>query len=127
MLSSSWSVGLGRLLIDQWFELWQLRNIQRHGKDQEHQHTIREQALMSELRHLYTYRSRVCPNDKGIFHASLTEHLANHPSLDTIENWILTYRSAIEASATQATRLGLTANRSLLDYPGFNPMAGEAG
>ena len=125
--SGTWTMGLGRMLIDQWLELWQLRNNQRHGQDQENQRSIREQALYSELKHLYTYRSRVCPTDKNLFHSSADEHIANHPSLDAIENWIFTYRTAIEASVAQAVRLGITANRSLLEYPAFNPMAGDAG
>ena len=117
-----WSVGLGRLLIDQWIKLWQLRNIQRHGADIENQNQIRQQVLHSELRELYTYRHRVCPTDLVLFHPSVDHHLNHHPSLDTIETWIATNKEAIKASAAQAQRLGIIRNRTLDEYPAFNPI-----
>jgi hypothetical protein len=121
--SGSWLIGLGRMIIDQWIELWKLRNHQRHGKDQEYQSLLRETTLHSALRHIYTYRNQVCPCDRALFHSSAEEHIRQHPSLDTIENWLLTYKEAIEASVAQAARLGLATNRSILEFPTFNPIA----
>jgi hypothetical protein len=117
-----WSIGLGRLLLDQWVKLWQLRNCQRHGADMAKQSQIRHQALHSELCELYTYRHRVCPSDLVLFHPSVEYHLHQHPSLDAIETWIATHREAIKASAAQAQRLGITRNRTLDEYPAFNPI-----
>ena len=34
--AQAWLIGLGRLLINQWLELWTLRNEQRHGSDESH-------------------------------------------------------------------------------------------
>ena len=119
---SAWLIGLGRLLIDQWLQLWQLRNEQRHGKDATRFGQVQEQAIHSRLQELYKYRLEVCPEDKHIFHSSPEEHLAQHNNLDAIENWILTYKDAILASAGLAQKLGISRNRTLHEYPAFNPI-----
>ena len=122
MSASSWVLSFGRLLLDQWLELWKLRNEERHGKDKSQEAQIRKQRLQSELQELYAYRDKVCPTDRDIFHETATDHLDKHTSLDIIENWISTYKDSIKASAKQANNLGIQRNRSLLDYPTFNPI-----
>ena len=122
-LIETWIIGLGRLLIDQWLQLWKLRNDQRHYNDQDSHTKLRERILQAELEDLYTYKDKVCPNDSKLFHTTVQEHILAHPSLDTLENWIVTYRGAILASAAQASRQGLRQNRTLLDFPAFNPIA----
>ena len=118
----SWVLSIGRLLIDQWLVLWKLRNEERHGKDEKTQKQARLQVLTSELKELYSYKTRVSPTDKCIFYNSVEEHLRHHVSLDHIEDWISIHREAIKASVQHATTLGLTRNRTLLDYPAFNPI-----
>jgi hypothetical protein len=120
---SSWIVGLGRLMIDQWYKVWKLRNEQRHGKDSETQSKRRSEVLRSELTELYEYKNKVCPSDATIFHESVNDHFNKHPNLETIASWIHMHRDAIEASATQAARLGLRQNRTITSYPMFNPIA----
>jgi hypothetical protein len=102
--STRWLVGLGRILIDRWLKLWQLRNEQRHGKDASRLTELHAQKLYSELHDLYSYKDRVCPNDRHIFHDSFEDHITSTSSLDTLESWIRTYKHAITASATQAQR-----------------------
>ncbi len=121
--TTKWMIGLGRLLFYCWLELWKLRNEQRHSKDATAQHLQRAQILQSELRQLYEYKFKVCPTDAHLFHNTVEQHIADHPSLDTIETWILTNKAAIIASAEQATRMGITRNRLLDEYPAFNPVA----
>ena len=82
----SWVLGAGRLLIDQWLQLWKLRNSQRHGRDQATHAQTRQQVATSELHELYSYRDRVCPADRSLFHDSVVAHLQNHPKLETIED-----------------------------------------
>jgi hypothetical protein len=118
----SWVLSIGRLLLDQWLELWKIRNAERHGKDVELQHQIRRQSLESELVELHNYRNKVCPADRSLFHASVAEHLAQHPTLESLEEWIYTHKDAIKASTTQAISLGIVQNRTLLDFPMFNPI-----
>ena len=118
---NTWVLAIGRLLLDQWLSLWHTRNEQRHGKDKTQQQQLRQQRLTSELHEIYTYKTKVCPKDRDLFHESVEHHLHHHQSLDSIENWIYIYKDAIKASAKQATLLGITQNRTILEYPMFNP------
>ena len=118
---SDWVRGLGRLLIDQWFQLWKLRNDDRHGKDQEQQRILRERIIHASIREMYTYRSKVCPADRHIFHESAEEHIQRHPLLNSMEDWLLNYRPMILASVEQAQRLGITNNQSIYAHPISNP------
>jgi exonuclease III len=119
----SWVLGIGRILIDQWLNVWKIRNEERHGKDKSAQQLIREQAILSELQELYTYQTKVCPADRQLFHSSMQAHVEQHTSLDTLENWITIHKEAILASANQARLLGIARNRTLLEFPTFNPIA----
>ena len=119
---TTWTLGIGRLLIDQWLQLWKLRNEDRHGVDTLRNSLVREQMLHAELHDLYNQRTLVCPADRSLFYATSAEHIQKHPSLDAIEDWILTYRPAIMASTEQAQRLGITRNNTLHDYLTFSPI-----
>jgi hypothetical protein len=116
-----WVRSIGRCLIDRWLTLWKLRNEQRHGADEDNQRRIRKRTITTELQELYTYRDKVCPIDRSIFHVSVEDHLEQHQSMDTLESWITTNRSAIKASAEQAFRLGIRHNRLIHEYPTFYP------
>ena len=117
-----WLLSVSRLLLDQWLLLWKLRNEQRHGKDDEQRQASRKETITSTLRHLYTYREKVCPVDRHIFYQNYEEHLLHHTSLDAIEDWINCYTEAIKASADQATQHGIAQNRAIDEYPTFNPI-----
>ena len=78
--------------------------------------------LHAELHDLYNQRTLVCPADRTLFYSTSAEHIQKHPSLDAIEDWILTYRPAIMASTEQAQRLGITRNNTLHDYLTFSPI-----
>ena len=123
-----WVLQHGRLLIDQWMILWKQRNEERHGKDNARQQELREHIAKSALEELYAFKRQVCPSDRHIFYSSPAEHLEKH-SLSNIEDWINTYHNAIKSSATQAKKFGLQQNRTILDYPMFNPnteLSGQA-
>ena len=116
-----WVLEMGRLMIDSWFELWKIRNEQRHGYEKTQQQQIKAVQLKTELQDIYTYRDKVCPDDTKLFHQNVEEHFSSH-SLSSIETWIALHREAIKASAQQAARLGIQHNRTILDYPTFNPI-----
>ena len=111
-----WVLQTGRFLLDRWLEVWRIRNLARHGRDQIQQQTIRTQSIRAELEALYQLKPHVCPADRSIFHDNVEAHFHQHPSLDVIENWIITFRDAIRASVHQAKQLGLQQNQSLHDY-----------
>jgi hypothetical protein len=118
---TTWLLGLGRLLIDQWLIVWQLRNEQRHGQDQVRHSQLRAQILHSQMQELYSYRHAVLPCDQSIFQESLEAHLFNS-SLDSLESWINTYQTAIQTSVSQAHQRGQLQNRMIVEYPAFNPI-----
>ena len=117
----SWIQGLGRLIMDQWFQLWKLRNTDRHKRDNDIHQTSREHLIYSDIRKLYKFRLKVCPEDRRLFRESAEAHLQHQQSLDQLEEWIHMYRPAIMASVEHAASLGITQNRTLEDYPAFNP------
>jgi hypothetical protein len=97
-----WVRNLGRMLIDQWFELWQLRNTERHGKDIEEQRIKRREFLQSQLEELYSYRDAMLPVHRHILMQDPLTHITNRPNLDGLETWIHTFGPAIHSSIQQA-------------------------
>jgi exonuclease III len=117
----SWTTSIGRKLLDKWLELWAVRNVERHGKDAEHQQAIRVQHITAQLGELYSYKNKVCPSDVSLFYADVTEHLQKHTSLSQVEDWISMHCETIRASVALATKLGIHQNRAITEYPTFNP------
>ena len=99
-----------------WLKLWAVRNTERHGADEAARQSARKEVLLAELTQLYQLKQRVTPRDRKIFFPSAADHIHARPSLDAIENWILTHRSAIRASVEQARRTGLQNTRTIQAY-----------
>ena len=116
-----WVLYLGRILIHQWLKVWELRNAERHGRDKEEQSRIRRQIMTTALFDLYTYKTKVCPSDRSLFHDSVDDHLARHPNISQVEEWITLHRDVIRASVAAAQRQGITSIRAIYEYPAFNP------
>ena len=121
-----WVLVLSRTLIDQWLELWEIRNKERHGRDVHEAKLIRTRTVFAKLQELYTYRNKVCPIDRCLFYNTIEDHLQRHPTAEKWEEWITINKDAIHASAGQARNLGIHRNRTLLDYPIFNPIPNQA-
>lgn len=121
-----WVLGLSRMLIDRWLDLWNIRNNERHGKDQDIQLKLREQLAQIALVELYELKREVCPADTHIFYDTLEEHLDNH-SIANIEEWVTTYRDAIKASIKHAKTLGIHQNSNIREYPTINPISQSTG
>ena len=111
-----WVLHHGRKLIDHWLELWSERNKEKHGADQDSRQRARHSILTNEMSAIYALRPAVVPRDRQLFYATAEQHFQAHPNLDVIEDWILTHRSAIMASATQAQQFGIQHNRTIHDY-----------
>ena len=97
-----WLLGLGRLMVDQWFIVWKLRNVDRHNRDNKRLEESRRDLIYQEIHHLYTYRLQVCPYDRHIFYESAASHLQHFPCLDTLEEWIHMYRPASDLCKCRA-------------------------
>jgi exonuclease III len=111
-----WVVHHGRRILEQWLKVWELRNIEKHGHDQESCRRTRHNRVMTELTNIYQLRTMVMPCDRHVFHDSALQHAHDHTNLDTIEDWISAHRQVLEASAIQATKHGIQQNRTIEEY-----------
>ena len=102
--------------MEQWLHLWQLRNEERHGADEEAKQHHRHTLLMNQLQDLYFLKDKVAPRDRNLFYTDVDQHMGTRPNLDLLEDWILTHRTAITASAKQAELHGIRRNRSIVEY-----------
>ena len=93
---------IGSLIITEWFDLWEIRNQERHGKDAEEKKAKRQKLLTSQLEELYSKRMSMLPVHRHIFMTDAQTHLRERPNLDGIEDWIDTFGPAILSSVTQA-------------------------
>ena len=119
---ATWLLGLGRLLLDQWFKVWKQRNEDRHHRDNIQLQESRRDLIHQEMRALYACRMQVCPQDRHLFYDTVQRHLESHPRLDQLEEWIQVYRPAIHASMEQAKRWGVTYNSNIEDFATYNPI-----
>lgn len=86
---SAWVRKLGTQLLSAWFDLWEIRNKERHGKDLAEQKLKRREFLTSQLEELYSYRDHIMPADRHIYpHATAEKHVTHRPNLDGLEDWI---------------------------------------
>jgi hypothetical protein len=90
--------------------------MERHGADAVAQQQARKAILTTELERIYALRTQVTPLDRQVFYPSITHHLNARPDMNVLENWILTHRSALTASAAQARRQGIHQNRAIHDF-----------
>lgn len=98
----AWVRKLGSKLLQHWFELWDVRNKERHGKDAEEQKAKRLMVLRSQLTELYEWRPLTMPSDRHMYYPTVEHHLNAHPNLDQIEDWIGVWTPALKASMAQA-------------------------
>ena len=88
-----------------WLELWEIRNKERHGRD-EHEHQIaRKQIALSKLEELYKLKDKVVLAHQFLFLQDARTHLESTLVLDSLEDWITTFTPAIQASVHQAQRI----------------------
>lgn len=114
--SRTWLTTAAHCLLDQWLKLWQTRNETRHGVDKAAQRTTRLHIVHNQLRELYLLRSLVRPCDRALFHADLNTHLAAHPALAILENWVAMYWDPIHASVRRAQELGIARVNSIRNW-----------
>ena len=95
----------GKLFLQAWLDVWDIRNKERHGKDIAIQKEKRRASLLSQLRELYTFKSKVNPAHRHIFLGSPEDHIIARPNLDGLEDWINTFSPAIYSSAKHCTTI----------------------
>ena len=96
-----WVRRLGTMLIKSWFDLWDIRNKERHGKDEAEQLLKRESLLRTQLEALYKLKSKVLPSHRKLFMADAETHMTARPNLDGLQDWINTFGPAIQHSVKE--------------------------
>jgi hypothetical protein len=109
----TWTSSVSKHFLNQWLVLWDLRNGERHGKDDSTRKAVLQERVHKELHTLYSLRMRVLPRDRKHFFASVAEHLQEQPNLTNMENWINTFKMGLIASANEANRLRIQFQNSL--------------
>ena len=94
---------LGTTILQAWFELWAIRNKERHGRDEIEQKEKRSSLLRTQLEALYRLRPLTMPVHRHIFMTDAATHISERPNLDGLEDWINTFGPAISSSVQQAT------------------------
>ena len=101
----AWVRSVGRLLLNFWFDLWKLRNLERHGRDEEEQLAHRKAITDSQIEELYSYRNNTMPTDRAMYCLTLEEHHKIYSTPEQNEEWISLWRPTILASMQQAKSL----------------------
>ena len=96
-----WVRQFGKSFINTWFDLWDIRNKERHGKDAEERLANRRASLTKQLEDLYLLKKKVCDEHRHIFLHDAATHMMMKPNLDGLEDWINTFRPAIERSVKE--------------------------
>jgi len=102
--------------MERWLLLWKIRNEERHGRDLNERSRVRQEILQHELNELYALRHEVAPVDRTLFFPTIEQHSRARPTLDALEDWILSHRATIIASASQARRHGIQRNRNIEEF-----------
>ena len=103
-----WVCVVGGTLLSGWFELWALRNQERHTKNSDKQNDTIHAVVRSQLQEIYSYRNRVRPMDRDIFcYESLEEHMANGSPMAAIQDWCSDSFPAVLASVSLAAKEGV--------------------
>ena len=92
---------MGSILVKTWFDLWDIRNKERHGKDAEEQKEKRKENLRTQLEELYQLKGKVRDAHRLLFFADVETHMKAKPHLDGLEDWINTFGPAIHTSVKE--------------------------
>ena len=102
MTTKMWVDRMGTTLIQAWLDVWKIRVKDRHGKDEEDQKEKRKAHLLAQLEELYTMKTKVLPAHRHLFLEDAASHLEQTRVLDSLEDWINTFRPAILSSVQKA-------------------------
>jgi hypothetical protein len=116
-----WVSGIIATLWKKWFELWEDRNGEVHGRDAKTREMAKKDQAIREVRAIYRYKDLVCAEDCSIFRQTVDIHLAEFSNSLAITNWVAIYKPWVIASVEQAKILATLRVRPLTAY--FLPRA----
>ena len=105
LAGTSWVTQLGQRLLNAWFDVWDTRNQERHGKDEAERKEKRREFILRQLEALYQLKHRVIPAHRHLFLSDAKSHLESTTVLDSLEDWIHIFGPAIHASVQHSERI----------------------
>ena len=119
------SINWGTLLVEAsfkfYFDLWEQRNTEVHGKTQEDQQERRKRALSEKIRQLQEERHRARPSDDFLFLDDV-EAFLDTATPSTMATYLASYTRAIRHSVKQAAASASHTTRPITQYfPPINP------
>jgi hypothetical protein len=114
---NDWTCAVGRVFMTSWLELWNLRNAERHTRDETNRESNLRTIVRSQLTEIYSYRNRVRPVDRDLYqYETVEDHLNQGQSLEALQDWCSDTYPAVLASVSLAARLGVQNNAGIAGY-----------
>jgi hypothetical protein len=82
----TWQATLSSCLLDQWFEVWKLRNQDVHGNDAHTREVAARKEVEWRLRALYALKDQMEPSVQELFYETMEEHFVH--TLSHNQNWL---------------------------------------
>ena len=112
-----WVCVVGRIVLSGWFELWALRNQERHTTNSVEQNDTIHAVVRSQLQEIYSFRNQVRPVDRDIFcYTNVEDHMTCGSPMAAIQDWCYDTFPAVLASVSLAAKEGVQHNARIEDY-----------
>ena len=92
---TNWTAQIITFIYTKWFELWTIRNSQRHGEDQEAQRAAHDDQVVREVYDLYSQQDQIPTEDRWIFKLPIEDQLLKTPQ--QLRTWLYTWQPVIDA------------------------------
>ena len=99
-----------------WQTLWELRNGDVHGRDENTRQIATMLKVKRELTEIYKLKGKVMPVDAPAFRASVAAHIAATPGVDDLQNWLTLYKTNLQSSAIEAAKYGVQGIADIRDW-----------
>jgi hypothetical protein len=85
-----------------------------HGTDPDDQYCISLQRVLDEVESYYGQRDSLPPEDQALLYSSFEEHRTRERTLQQNQQWLNTWKSALERSLSSARELFASVASSVL-------------
>lgn len=92
---SAWVSCICCHLVQHWFDLWKLRNVERHKHNADKQKAKRLKFIHSQMEELYQSCKQTMTTNQHMYFDILEQHFLIHLNPNTLEDWISVRKSAI--------------------------------
>ena len=109
-----WQVSLISLIWDKWYDMWQSRNQDLHGRDAIGRRSAERRELRRQLERIYAQRSLMEPRVQNLLMDNVEAH--NEQPQHVAKNWLRINQAIFRASVRRIKTLALRGVRSIRTY-----------